>query len=509
MANGWKNERAVESIKKRIADVKEVTIKDYVRDMSLKNIQTAEGYRVDGVHLYADILNMDDILGTTETEGVTTHKRTLRFLNQHYRAVSRILNETSAKRIDFHNQRLHALVAKPYNTEEGAEASRIHKAIAIAQLVMDVLEETGDADAKIPSAIVRVGIDSGKSLAVNNGRNGYREPLFLGEPANHAAKFAAGEVKGIFLTDKARKAIGLAVVTAARDTALTTEEVKASQDKARLSVTKDSIVKEWKADLEKHPIGAFEFTRQTPPLRDMDIAALTPGNSKRQDATSLYADIDGFTAYVGEHIDDNPEDVVRTLHVLRAELERVLTRDFGGRRIRFIGDCIHGLLCEGTAYTTDEEETISESVLCAGGLRSSFDEALVQLKAAKVETGSLGLAIGFEFGPMTVTRLGIHGDRIRCSVSRGVLDAENEQLKCKGDETALGQQAYDKGSEAVKKCFGPKRRKAKLDYNEAVEALSEKGDKTAKAARSGVIQVAASVVAPIYPTSTVRPYAKP
>ena len=506
MANGWNYDRAVEHISKRIADVKTVTIKTYVREMSLENIKTNEAFRVDGVHIYVDILNMDEILGTTQTEGLTSHKRTLRFLNQHYRAANRILNETSAKRIDFHNQRLHAIVTKPYNTEPDAEAARIHQAVAIAQLMIDVLQETGDDDDKIPNAVVRVGIDSGKALAVNNGRSGFREPLFLGEPANHAAKHAAGTTQGIFLTDKARVAIGLSKVTDSRATSLTTKEVANSQAQAELSVTKDSIVDEWKDDMDKHPIGLFEFTRQTPPLRDMDISALTPKNSKRQEATSLYADIDGFTSYVSEHIEENTEDVVRTLHVLRAELERVLTCDFGGRRIRFIGDCIHGLLCEGTAHTTDAEETISATVLCAGGLRSSFDEALVQLKKKKVAVGSLGLAIGFEYGPMSTSRLGIHGDRVRCSVSRGVLQAEEEQMLCSGDETRLGEIAYAEATDAVRKCFGSKRVKAKLDYNEAVEALSEKGDKTAKTARASVISVAASGTSAVYPTSTVRPY---
>ena len=278
--------------------------------------------RVEGVHLYVDILNMSDILGTTKTEGETTHKRTLKFLNQHYRAVSRILNETDSKRVDFHNQRLHSVIAKPYNTEEGAEASRLHKAVAVAQLIIDVLAETGDADEQIPSAEVRVGIDTGRALAVNNGRSGYREPLFLGEPANHAAKHAFGNKTGIFLTDKARAAIGLSAVADSKQTSLTSEEITRSQKAARLAVTKDSVVEEWKQDLDNSKIGSFEFKRQTPPLRDLNIHDLTPKNSRRQEAVSLYADIDGFTAYVSDHIDDNPEDVVRTLHVIRAELHQ-------------------------------------------------------------------------------------------------------------------------------------------------------------------------------------------
>jgi class 3 adenylate cyclase len=506
MANDWKYDRAIDHIRKKIADVKDVTIKDYVRDMTLENIKTNEAYRVDGVHLYVDIRNMDEILGTTETEGVTSHKRTLRFLNQHYRATGRILNETGAKRIDFHNQRLHAVITKPYNTEENAETSRIHQAVAIAQLMIDVLLETGDADELIPSASVRIGIDSGKALAVNNGRNGYREPLFLGEPANHAAKHASGDSEGIYLTNNARKAIGLETVSDSRTVVLTADEVKTSQEKAKLTVTKDSIVKEWKDDLDKHPPGSFEFFRQTPPLRDLDIGLLTPKNSRRQEAISVYADIAGFTAYVTQHIDEDTEDVVRTLHVLRAELERVFTSDFGGRRIRFIGDCIHGLVCEGTALTTDEEKTISNAVLCAGGLRSSFDEALIELKKEKVETGSLGLAIGFEYGPMTVTRLGIHGDRVRCSVSRGVLQGEEEQLRCSGVETAIGPEAYKNGTEAVRNCFGPRRIKAMLNYNEAVEVLAEKGDATAESVRKSAVNVAASATNTSRASSIVRPY---
>lgn len=493
MANGWDQKRAADHIDKRLADVEEVVIKDYVRDMDLENIKTNEAYRVDAAHVYVDIVNLDEILGTTATEGVTSHKRALRFLNQHYRAVSRILDDTDTKRIDFHNQRLHAVVTKPYNSEDSAEASRVRRAVAVAQLVIDVLDETGDDDEQIPNAKVRVGIDSGKALAVNNGRNGYREPLFLGEPANHAAKHASGaEAMGIYLTNTARKVIGLAEVENSQKTRLTETEIKDCQKEAALTVTRESVVREWREDLKMNPIGAFEFSRQTPPLRDLDISVLTPKNSRRQEAVSIYADIDGFTAYVARNIESNAEDVVRTLHVIRAELERVLTCDFGGRRIRFIGDCIHGLLCDGTAQTTDEKETISNSVLCAGGLRSSFEESLTKLANKGVEAGGLGLAIGFEFGPMTVTRLGIHGDRVRCSVSRGVLQSEEEQLRCTGTETALGQSAYDKGTDPVRKMFGSKRKRSNLDYNEAVEGLAELDDTTAKTTRAAVFSIAGS-----------------
>jgi class 3 adenylate cyclase len=280
MAKNWKEDRARDHIKKKIKDVETVTVVDYTRDASLENIPVNKAYRVHSAHVYADIVNLDDMLNVTEVEGETCHKRTLRFLNLHYRAAHRAIRGADAKRVDFHNQRLHAIVAKPYG--EDSEAMRVHRAVALAQLLIDVLAQTGDDDEQIPNAKVRVGIDTGEALAVNNGRNGNREPLFLGAPANHAAKLSsAGTATGIYLTNPARAAIGLDEVNTPANTRLTGDEVKVSQNEAALEITAESVVKDWRKDLETNPIGAFEFSRPTPPLKDLNITALTPGNSRR------------------------------------------------------------------------------------------------------------------------------------------------------------------------------------------------------------------------------------
>lgn len=506
MAKNWKEDRARDHIEKKIKDVETVTVVDYKRDTSLENIPTNKAYRVDAVHLYADITNLDDMLGVTGVEGETCHKRTLRFLNLHYRAAHRAISGADAKRVDFHNQRLHTIITKPYG--EDNEATRIHRAVALAQLMIDVLSQTGDDDDKIPNAKLRVGIDTGKALAVNNGRNGYREPLFLGDPANHAAKLSgAGTATGIYLTNTARAAIGLEKVDFPAKTRLTNDEIKVSQDDAALTVTAASIVEDWRADLKKNPIGAFEFTRPTPPLKNLDITALTPGNSRRFEGISTYADLDNFTKYVADNIDDNAEDVVRVLHVLRAELDRVQTSDFEGAKIRFIGDCLHGMSFEGTSRQTEDEESISAAILCAGALRSSFNLAIKMLDDEGIDVATLGLQIGFEFGPMTITRLGMQGDRVRCAVSRGVLQSEAEQGRCGDRETAIGSNAYDAGTQAVRDLFGKTRKVADLDYDAAVDALADNGDETAKASRSSGLAVAAPAVIKAANT-VVKPYAR-
>jgi class 3 adenylate cyclase len=196
--------------------------------------------------------------------------------------------------------------------------------------------------------------------------------------------------------------------------------------------------------------------------------------------------LDGFTAYVSRNIatNDAAKHVVRALHVLRSELDAALHEDFAGRKVRFIGDCIHGLTVEGTSQTTDPEETISNMTLCAGAMRSSFDLTLKKLRENGTDASSLGLQIGFEYGPMTVTRLGMKGELVRCSVSRGVRVAEDEQCRCTGNETAIGALAYASGSNAVRAIFGSTRKRANLDYETAVQELSAKNDKAAKASKA-------------------------
>ncbi|HEY4381398.1 MAG TPA: adenylate/guanylate cyclase domain-containing protein [Acidobacteriaceae bacterium] len=497
----WNKDRAGKRIEARLAELpaKDVEIREYVRDTDLTGLPMNVAYRVDGVHLYADILNVSEMLNVTSSEGETCHKRTLRFLNLHYRAVYRILQRTESIFVDFHNQRLHSVVAKPYDSE----AARVRKSVAIAQLIIDVLAQTGE-DADHPSAKVRVGIDTGKALAVNNGRRGHREPLFLGEPANHAAKRAmGGDRTGIYLTNKARKAISLTQVPNEDATALSPKEIEECEEKAKLGVTADQIIKEWKEDLSNSPIGSFDFSAHTPPFSTLDLETLSAKNSRRQDGATIYADLDGFTAYVSKNVSDdkNSKHVVRVLHVLRSELDDVLHTDFKGRKVRFIGDCVHGLSVEGTAQTTDEEETISNLTLCSAGMRSSFKLAQEKLKNDGSDASSLGLQIGFEFGPINATRLGMKGELVRCSVSRAVLKAEEEQGRCKADETAIGSTAYAKATEAVRDVFGTSRKRAGLDYPTCVEELSKKNDKAAKAARdmeASLLKPAATVTASAY-----------
>ena len=47
--------------------------------------------------------------------------------------------------------------------------------------------------------------------------------------------------------------------------------------------------------------------------------------------------------------------------------------DFDGRKVRYVGDCLHAIMATGDARHTDESQTVRTAVLAAAGIRSSFD----------------------------------------------------------------------------------------------------------------------------------------
>jgi hypothetical protein len=69
-SRSWNKVTASERIDAKIKALpfKNIEIKEYVRDTDLRNLPQQVAYRMDGVHLYADILNMSEMLHVTDVE---------------------------------------------------------------------------------------------------------------------------------------------------------------------------------------------------------------------------------------------------------------------------------------------------------------------------------------------------------------------------------------------------------------------------------------------------------
>lgn len=358
---------------------------------------------VDATHLYGQLLDFEDLALQENRETEHSHKRVLTFFNMHYRVWDSIVEDDDAIRVDYHGPRLHALVTDP----QGNSAEQLKRAIALAQKLTDAAKRVGDAHG-FPSR-VRFGIDCGPCLAMPTGRSHEKDILLLGSPANHAAKRASGTEPGIYLTENAQRRLALAELPPQlRLTETLAKSIGQNYRFSRVEAAANIVAS------ERTDAVTFHFHRAAPPLAKLNFKELVPSNSVRMGMASLFADIDGYTAYVDAAIRSGEQSIhnaVRDIHVLREELNSVLKEEFGGKRVRFIGDCIQGVVAEG-AHSDDAAETVREASMCASGMQSSFLLAQGILKTID----ALGLAIGIEYGPVPLTRIGGRGDEsVRCA----------------------------------------------------------------------------------------------
>ena len=123
------------------------------------------------------------------------------------------------------------------------------------------------------------------------------------------------------------------------------------------------MVAEWRDDIREHRQRQGAIFVRVPLSRtaagDDRLQQTLPGNSIRMPLMSMFADLDGYTAYIDQAAANRTvADAVRALHVIRSELQSTFEDDFGGRKVRFIGDRMHGMLAEGTSTAVNAASSI-------------------------------------------------------------------------------------------------------------------------------------------------------
>lgn len=493
MGGTWKASTTENRVAQAIENLGAITIKDLTREKDFGKLSIREAYRVDGVHMYVELTNAAELLESSISEGETCHKKYIRFLNLYQRAVYEVLKHTNATKIDFQNHRLHTIIYKPYNTKDDddsteRERERLVHALGVASLIAKLLAEANSKHPEIEDVEVAIGIETGVTLAVQNGTQGDREPLFLGPAANDAAKILKGKTEGIFLGERGRDILEHAKARC------TSEELDSYEEEADLGISLDSLLKTWQANIAK--LADIQFTRPTPPMKNFSFDGLTPKNSKRFEGLSVFADIDGFSKFVAERVEseEGAKEVVKVLHVLRKELRDVLN-DFDGRKVRYHGDCIQGVMMEGTSKNTDDVKSIDEALKCVGAMRSAFKIASKELDVAE----ELGLAIGLAYGPVTLTALGIKGQRDRCALGRCVMVSEELQRECSGRQTQVNQALVDRAGDGAKALFEEGHRVNDLDYNLVCSTMTAVEGEKQDDASSGSGKALSAGFTPIIP----------
>jgi class 3 adenylate cyclase len=471
----WKYQQAQTRIRKLIEEAPSIEVQNFYDDYMplyesnraamasvggkqsppLFDLPKGRAVVVDTVQIYVNIVNYNDIKLDDGQETEASHARALKFLHLHYSACDRVMQSCIAQRVDFHDGRMHAVVID--STGNGVTSETLAEAFAFIRDFQIVANQANEQLANSEfTARFRIGVDVGKCVAINNGTGVEQEPMFLGSSANHAAKLADGEQAGIFVSDRVRSQLNMPElggmetyteldqpnfgrVIASRNPALTM-----AFGMEGITTNTDNLLLEWRNEITalqvENPTNPnFVFHYKEPPLKDIQFKELIPSSSIRMPLASIFADLSGFTNYIDRAIATGEiSEAVTALYVLRGEFQNVVHDDFGGRKIRFIGDCIHALIAEGNKQNTDPKSTLVKAAACAGGLRSSFELCQNELHS----TQELGLAIGIEYGETPVSRIGIRGDRsVRVASSLATTTSELVQKDCGHNETKFGSNA--------------------------------------------------------------------
>jgi class 3 adenylate cyclase len=435
----WNYETSLKRIKERLESAGDIEIEKLVRDADLRNLLSETVCReIFGSHAYVDVPNFAKL--ATEIEG-EEYRRVIQAVHLYQREVTRIVEDAEmfdGVRVHFQGPKLHALFFRPIDASPDLAAKSVLLQAVLREFVATVFNP---AYPSLEDLEISGGADIGNAIGTQDGMQGDRELLFIGAPANYAAKVVSGAGK-FQLTDRVFRNLPKEV----RAFCSGTKEGNYSLDQMSSSTLSDllEIVNvKW---CPKKSAERLEEDRRIFPLKDIlysdaetliDLDRLSIVNNKRVTAASLFADVDGFTHYIDAATTvAEKKSALRVFHGMRHEMAAVIKHDFNGLRIQYQGDRVQALF----HLPKDKPSSIvDKTVEAATGLQSSMEHTL---KECFPESAPLSLAVGVDIDLTLVSKLGIRGERDRICVGSGVEDAEECQERCRGRETGVTAEVY-------------------------------------------------------------------
>lgn len=460
----WNYDKSYKRVKKSYDDLKveDIALEKLSKTMDLENLSPVKCRLIYGAHLYTDISNFD-ILLSDRTLKKDDYARLIRCLHVYQKEVTRIVeNVFEGIKIHFQGSKLHAIFYKPFDDTEKIATKAALCALVIEYLVRYPFSSLFEnyKDFRTSS-----GIDIGESIGTKNGTEGDRELLFLGDCANQAAKIDKGLANTITLTKTLRNLLPENV----------SKLIYASRDKKSMEEIFNIYEIDWNYDKS---FERMEKDRDAITLDDIDVSGvstkvdldnLSIKNNKKLDAVTFYADISGFTRLIKKEQDeDTIKELIKVFHVIRKEMREVVVTDFGGTRIQYQGDRIHGIF-----YLPQDKHAkfIEDSVIAAFGLQSSFESVLSDFIGGR----DIHVAIGLDYGTVLLSKLGTKGNRDIICIGKSVVGAANLEHKAKAKEIAISQEIYDSLAEDLQSLFSKENSYyiAKNKTHEDIDAINE------------------------------------
>lgn len=443
---------SVKRINAHLADLDNIEVVPLTREINLDNLSEKKCRRIYGAHIYTFPSGFVDLASMPlDKEGdAEKYKRTIQATHLYQREVSRIVEKADicdATRIHFQGVKLHALI---YHPIENAEKIAAH-AVLMQWVLEDFVRQVfNPAYEKLDDVALMGGADIGHAIGTRNGEKTDRELLFLGSPANHAAKILEAETLRIAtrLYDKLPEDL--------QEWCVSDEDGNYHlliPDQSELDEILDDYGVKWDReasrkrlddDKKQFPLCDIEYSDANAKII-FDRLGIT--NNKRANAVSFFADVTNFTAYIdaAENLEDQ-QSALRLFHLIRREMALVVGEDHEGVRVQFQGDRVQGLF---HVPKDKAEEFVVESLKAAAGLQTSLEI----IKPKFNNTGSLDLAIGCDLGTTLASNLGERGHRDRICLGRAVETAAQREEDLDGGQTGISKEMYALLPAALKKIF--------------------------------------------------------
>lgn len=443
----WDEARSKERVKKNDFHDLEVNVQDLRRSMDFNKLGTKDVRRAEGVHIYVDVPSYH---WAVEEAGNDKQKqrKLVRAASVLRKVQGDLLGQDDVGDIQRQTVRLHALVHKPYDSDEESRAAKRSKnavihAITHSTYVHDVFDDVFD-EVHFDCA---VGLAGGTSYIANIGKHGDRELISLGSCANLAAKVLDDKntitiTKNIYddLPDSLQEHFKKNGVVGGVQTYRATELRWSNQPELAKDLGVSWSEEKWRKKTEEYrddlPLNEIEISDADVRI---DVHALTERDCKRTEAVTFFADLDGFTRYV-QAAEDNEAVVslIRQFHMIRAEFHSVVGSDYEGIVIQHRGDCILGIL-HLPSGDDEHAKRCKKAVDIAVALQSSMEHVLNDhLKDRK----DIHLAVGMDVGKAFVTRLGKKGQRISICFGPEVSNAEHLQRVTGGKRIRISEKIH-------------------------------------------------------------------
>jgi class 3 adenylate cyclase len=429
----WDKKRSLDRIQKHLDSMGEIEVKKLTREADLEQLLSETTCReIYGAHVYIQVSNFAR-LASDGLYAQDNYKRLIQGVHIYQREVTRIVENLGGTLVHFQGPKLHALFYRPIDN-----AKKLASSAVLLQLVLKDFVKTvfNSAFPDYGDFTIAGGADLGNAIGTMDGINGDRELLFLGAPANHAAKIISSAQR-LRMTQEVYEVLPddlAALCFKTADGPYQLEFVGCDDLDELLAVhgltwDRDASAGHVKDDKKRFPLKDIGYSSVETPI---DLDDLSISNNKRVLGASIFADVSGFTGYIDAATsEEDKQAALRVFHAIRKETARVITGDFDGLRIQYQGDRIQGLF---HLPQDDESAIVKKVVEAAAGLQSSMEWTL---KARLPEASELRLAIGIGLGTTLVSKLGARGQRDRICLGEAVEGAAQLEERSEGGQIAV------------------------------------------------------------------------